>query len=72
MQQTSTNSLADQQLADLRARVREIRHAKKWLQEYRINARENESRLLVAYYSWLDQQEAKAIAMGKRIKETPS
>lgn len=70
MQQPSTNSLADQQLADLRARLRDIRTAKYWVQEYRVNAKESESRALAGLYVWLDQQEAKTIAMGKGIKET--
>lgn len=69
MQQPNSNNLADQQLIDLRARLRDIRTAKYWLQEYRVNAREHESRALTGFYMWLDQQEAKTIAMGRRIKE---
>lgn len=68
MQQNSTNSLAEEQLRDLRARLRGIRDAKHWVQEYRVNAREHESKALAGLYVWLDQQEAKTIAMGKRIR----
>lgn len=64
----STNTLAEQQLADLRNRLVEIRTAKKWLQDYRVNAPESISKSLATYYGWLDQQESKTIAMGKRIK----
>ena len=66
--ENSTNSLADQQLADLRARLRDMRTAKYWVQEFRVKAKESESRALAGLYVWLDQQEAKTIAMGKRIK----
>lgn len=59
---------ADRQLEELRDRLREIRVAKKWLQEYRINAPVAISASLAACYTWLDQQEAKTIAIGKRIK----
>lgn len=57
------------QLNELRNRVKEIRIAKKWLQEYRVNAPLNISATLSVYYSWLDMQEQRTIAMGKRIKE---
>lgn len=60
----------EQQLNELRDRVRQIKTAKKWLQEYRVNAPLNISTTLSAYYSWLDTQEQKTIAMGKRIKES--
>ena len=69
MQQISTNYLAEEQLADLRARLRAIRDAKHWLQEYRVNASASESRALASFYKFLDQQERNTIAMGKRIKE---
>lgn len=59
---------ANKQLEELRDRLREIRIAKKWLQEYRINAPAAVSASLSACYTWLDQQEAKTISMGKRIK----
>lgn len=59
---------ADRQLEELRERLKEIKIAKKWLQEYRINAPAAVSAALSACYNWLDQQEAKTIAMGKRIK----
>lgn len=58
----------EQQLEDLRQRLKEIRIAKKWLQEYRINAPVAISTPLGACYNWLNQQETKTIAMGKRIK----
>ena len=64
----STNESAEEQLANLRARVQEIRTAKKWLTEYRINASVAESKALTDYYSWLDKQEQRTIAMGMRIK----
>ena len=67
--QNSTNQLAEEQLNELRMRVREIRTAKKWLNEYRINAPVAVSQALTACYNWLDQQEKKTIAMGKRINE---
>lgn len=60
---------SDHQLEDLRDRLREIRIAKKWLQEYRINAPVSISAALGVYYNWLDAQETKTIAMGKRIQE---
>lgn len=58
----------DQQLENLRARLREIRIAQKWLQEYRINAPVALSMPLNACYNWLARQETKTIEMGKRIK----
>jgi hypothetical protein len=60
--------LAEQQLTELRDRLKQIRNAKKWLQEYRINAPSSISSALAAYYNWLDSQENKTIAMGKKIK----
>lgn len=64
---TSTNQLAEEQLAYLRARVREVRLAKKWLQEYRLEAPASVSSALGAYFAYLDRQEKKAIAMGMKI-----
>lgn len=64
----SATSTADEQLNNLRARVREIRAAKKWLQEYRINAPATMSKSLAAYHNWLCQQEERTIQLGKRIK----
>ena len=61
---------ADRQLEELRERLKEIRIAKKWLQEYRINAPTAVSATLSVCYRWLDDQEAKTISMGKRIKES--
>ena len=61
---------AEQQLNELRERVKQIRTAKRWLQEYRINAPSSISSTLAAYYNWLDTQEQKTVAMGKRIKES--
>ncbi len=59
---------ADRQLNELRERVREIRTAKRFVQEYRINASLQESRVLSALYTWLEVQEQRTIAMGERIK----
>lgn len=60
----------EQQLNELRERVKQIKSAKRWLQEYRINAPSSISSALAAYYNWLDTQEQKTVAMGKRIKES--
>ncbi len=59
---------SEKQIQELRERLREIRIAKRWLQEYRINAPVTVSATLSACYGWLEQQEIKTIAMGKRIK----
>ena len=59
---------AENQLEELRERLKEIRIAKKWLQSYRINAPQSVSASLATCYNWLDDQETKTIAMGKRIK----
>lgn len=56
------------QLIELRTRIREIRAAKKWLQEYRINAPATMSKALAAYYTWLCQQEQRTIQLGQQIK----
>lgn len=58
----------EQQLEDLRARLQEIRTAKKWLQEFRVNAPPNVSGALGSYYNFLVGQERKTIEMGQRIK----
>lgn len=68
MQQPNLSASQEQQLTDLRQRLREIRVAKKWVQEYRINAPASVSSSLSAYYNWLDNQEQNTIAMGKRVK----
>lgn len=60
----------EQQLDELRERVRQIKNAKRWLQEYRINAPASISSALITYYNWLDAQEQKTVAMDKRIKES--
>lgn len=57
------------QLEELRVRVKEIRIAKKWLQEYRINAPPSLSEGLSAYYNFLVQQEEKTIKMEHRISK---
>lgn len=67
--QISANKLAEQQLIDLRIRLCELRTAKKWLQDYRIDAPPSVSNPLTAYYNWLIKQEEKTIAMGKRIRQ---
>ena len=59
---------AQQQIEELRERVREIRNARKWLQEYRINAPPSTSKALASYHSYLVEQEAKTIQMGQRLK----
>lgn len=64
----SATSTADEQLHQLRKRFVEIRLAKKWLQEYRINAPVTQSKSLAAYHNWLCQQEERTVQMGKRIK----
>lgn len=56
------------QLDELRERVRELRIAKKWLQEYRINAPTSISQALGNYHRFLTEQEVRTIEMGKRIK----
>lgn len=68
--QTSTTepSTTEEQLETLRIRLKEIRYAKKWLTEYRINAPVAVSRSLAAYYHWLCTQELNTVAMGKRLK----
>lgn len=58
----------DQELQSLRERVREIRIAKKWLQEFRVNATPTVSAALSVYNNFLVSQEEKTLAMGKRIK----
>jgi hypothetical protein len=42
--------------------------AKKWAQEYRINAPTNVSANLAQLFNWLCDQKTKTIAMGQRIK----
>lgn len=59
---------AQTQLQDLRDRLKEIRTAKRWIQDYRINASPPERNALSAYYNWLCEQEEKTSNMGKRIK----
>lgn len=59
--------MVEEQLNELRMRVREIRTTKKWVQEYRINAPISVSQALSAFYTWLDKQEKNTIAMGRRI-----
>lgn len=56
------------QLQDLRDRLKEIRIAKRWIQDYRINATPSERNVLAACYNWLCEQEEKTCNMGKRIK----
>lgn len=61
--------LAEKQLYELRDRLKLIRNAKHWLQEYRVNAPPSVSSALGNYYNWLETQESKTIAMGKRLKD---
>lgn len=63
-----SKSLLKRQLEDLRDRLRELRIARKWLQEYRVNASPSESRVLSAYLTYLEAQEQKTIDMGSRLK----
>jgi len=63
--------LTEKQLSELRDRLKQIRNAKHWLQEYRVNAPSSISSALGIYYSWLETQEAKTITMGKRLKDDP-
>lgn len=69
MQTNDTNKASEQQLIDLRIRLIELRTAKKWLQDYRVNAPPSATKALVPYYNWLVMQENKTIDMGKRIKD---
>lgn len=64
----ASNRIVDEQLADLRSRLAQIRISKAWLQEFRVNAPERISSALSAYYNWLCEQEQKTISMGRRIK----
>lgn len=59
---------AEKELQSLRERLQEIRIAKKWLQEFRVNAPPTVSAALAAYNNFLVAQEEKTLAMGKRIK----
>ena len=69
MQETN-HSVKEAQLEGLRTRLKDIRTAKHWLQEYRVNASAPESTALVKCFNWLDQQERNTIAMAKRIKDS--
>ena len=64
-----SQSLLERQQEDLRHRLREIRIARKWLQEYRVNASPSESKVLSAYLVWLEAQEQRTIDMGSRLKK---
>ncbi len=65
-----TTDLAEEQLDQLRQRLREIRLAIKWLQEYRVGAPIAISKPLAQYHNWLCEQEKKTIQMGTRIKSS--
>jgi len=62
------NTPVEQQLAELRERLQEIRIARKWLQEFRVNAHSSLSKPLASYHAYLVEQESKTIQMGRRIK----
>ncbi len=62
------NHQVEQELQSLRDRLQEIRVAKKWLQEFRVNAAPTVSAALSIYNNFLVTQEEKTLAMGKRIK----
>lgn len=64
----SSDRAVEIQLAELRERLAEIRVAKKWLTEFRVNANPAVSAALSSYYNYLSEQESKTTAMGKRIK----
>lgn len=69
MAQDLQSNSQEQQLIGLRQRLKEIRLAKKWLPEYRVNAPISISNSLSAYYNWLSKQEQNTIAMGKHISK---
>lgn len=58
----------DEQLQELRNRIREIRTARKWLQSYQIEAPVQISAALGAFQKWLIEQEEKTERLGRRIK----
>lgn len=58
----------EEQLQELRNRIREIRIARKYLQSYQIEAPIQVSFALGAFQRWLFQQEEKIERLGKRIK----
>lgn len=62
------NQRVEKELEALRERLREIRIAKKWLQEFRVNAAPTVSAALSVYNNFLCDQEQKTLAMGNRIK----
>lgn len=62
------NTPVEQQLDEPRERLQEIRIARKWLQEFRVNAHPSLSKPLASYHTYLVEQESKTIQMGKRIK----
>lgn len=58
----------EDQLQELRNRIREIRLAKKWLQSYQIEAPIQLASALGAFQKWLSEQEEKIERLGRRIK----
>lgn len=64
-----STSASEQQLEELRQRLRDIRTARKWLSDFRVNAPPSTSAALASYYKWLCDQEDKMLEMGKRIKQ---
>lgn len=66
---TLSVSASEQQLEELRQRLREIRTARRWLCDYRVNAPPSTSAALASYYKWLCDQEDKTLEMGKRLKK---
>ena len=60
--------MSEQQLQNLRDRVKNIRIARHWLQEYQINAPTQLRSALAQYSKWLTEQEQKTIELGRTIK----
>ncbi|HCF26958.1 MAG TPA: hypothetical protein DEV81_07055 [Cyanobacteria bacterium UBA11049] len=64
------DSSSERQLEDLRNRLKEIRTARKWLNDFQFNnsGSTTNSKGLSKYLHWLNNQESKTIELGKKIK----
>lgn len=64
------DSSSERQLEDLRNRLKEIRTARKWLNDFQFNSSSSatNSKGLSKYLHWLNNQEIKTIELGKKIK----
>ena len=63
------DSSSERQLEDLRNRLKEIRTARKWLNDFQFNNASNvNSKGISKYLHWLNTQETKTIELGKKIK----